>query len=740
MRQTLKNIYFSFPIQLLLVHLKKHQLLLVFWAILFLIITKSFGLKFGIPYLFLDPEYLGKVNMLSFLLIGLAFGGFVMTWNVTHYILNSFRFPFLATLEYPFTKYCLNNSLLPLSFLGTYFAMVIGFQSNVEYQLNIKIISELSAFLLGAVIMVTFSLIYFFNTNKDIYKIFGLNKEDFEKPDKPTELEEPDNLEKLWRVDFFLSGLLSTRRVRKVSHYDSSMLRVVFRQHHINAVLIGGIAMLMLFSFSFLMDYKLFRIPAGASLLLLFSILIMLLGAFSFWMRGWKTIGFVAVFMLINAMIHYNLFNYISQAKGINYDSEVKTYTRAQLSKESPPTIIDKDISHTLSILEKWKSKMVAMGNNKPKICFINTSGGGLRAANWTLNVLQNADQVLDQKLLEQTVLISGASAGMIGASYYRELFLRQKQGDIANCIDKQYIQNMSKDILNPICFTFIVNDFFIPWQKFEYNGASYSKDRGYMFEEMINENTNHVMNKNLLDYSIVEQKATIPMAILNATIVNNGQRLYMAAQPISYLTHPISDNPNNSVETDAIDFMTFFKDQQSHNLNYITALRMNASFPYITPPISLPSEPVMKVMDAGMRDNFGLETTTRFIHVFRKWIEENTSGIIILQIRDTPKTKDIKGKKRSSITDKLFNPIGNFYTNWSEFQDYYHDNLITYISTWTDHPVDIVRFEYIPQTTAQEVSLNWHLTTREKNNIINAINSEKNQEAMERLYKLLEK
>jgi hypothetical protein len=61
--------------------------------------------RLGFHYLFLDPEYFGKVTFFSFFLIGIALGGFIFVWNITSYILNSFRFPFLATFERPFLRY-----------------------------------------------------------------------------------------------------------------------------------------------------------------------------------------------------------------------------------------------------------------------------------------------------------------------------------------------------------------------------------------------------------------------------------------------------------------------------------------------------------------------------------------------------------------------------------------------------------------------------------------------------------
>jgi hypothetical protein len=44
---------------------------------------------------------------------------------------------------------------------------------------------------------------------------------------------------------------------------------------------------------------------------------------------------------------------------------------------------------------------------------------------------------------------------------------------------------------------------------------------------------------------------------------------------------------------------------------------------------------PVIDVMDAGLRDNYGQETSLRFAEAFDDWIKENTSGVLIIQVRD---------------------------------------------------------------------------------------------------------
>lgn len=59
---------------------------------------------------------------------------------------------------------------------------------------------------------------------------------------------------------------------------------------------------------------------------------------------------------------------------------------------------------------------------------FINVSGGGLRAAMYSMLMLQKCDSIAGGNLLDKTMMISGASGGMFATTYLRELFLQKKE------------------------------------------------------------------------------------------------------------------------------------------------------------------------------------------------------------------------------------------------------------------------------------------------------------------------
>src|SRR6185369_14477999 len=67
------------------------------------------------------------------------------------------------------------------------------------------------------------------------------------------------------------------------------------------------------------------------------------------------------------------------------------------------------------------------------------------------------------------------------------------------------------------------------------------------------------------------------------------------------------------------------------------TAVRMSATFPYVSPAVSLPTIPPRRIVDAGYYDNYGVDLLCSWVSKSCAWINENTSGVALIQIRAYP-------------------------------------------------------------------------------------------------------
>lgn len=746
MKKRILNIYYSFPFQLLIVHIRNNLLMLFIWLLLIIFITGSMGKKFGIQYLFLDPEYMGTVNIWSFFLVGFSLGGFFMTWNLTTYLLNAHRFPFLASLDRPFTKFCLNNSLIPLVFLFTYLGLAIHFQLYFEYWGIGTIFLNCFGFVLGIISLILVYALYFQFTNKDISyfikrKIIPPNLVKNITPGRRNVDLDHIKLDKnRWRVDTYLNEAFRPRLVRSVAHYDSSMLQSIFKQNHLNALLAQLGSLLTLVIFGSLMEYSIFIIPAGASIFILSSVIIAIMGAITYWFHAWSKTILIVSLLLINIFTSYEFLTHKNKAYGLDYKQTLAPYNYEHLGSICQNEVIENDKKHTEKILSNWKQKIQTPPTEKPKMIIFSVSGGGLKAALWSMQVMRKANEHLQGDLMKHTTLITGASGGLVGMSYLRELYLRQAQGENINPHEDQYINNMSKDLLNSITFALVTNDIFMPWMSFESGGHTYYKDRAYMFEKQLHINTNNLLNKSLGDYQQPEYEATIPMLFVTPSIVNDGRRMIISPQGVTYMMiAPIGTKKHGVIEVDAVDFGWLFQNQDAQNMRFSTALRMNATYPYILPNVYLPTKPGIEVMDAGFRDNYGLDSATRFIQVFKQWIKDNTSGVVIVQVSAFSKLQPVDPSDYQGLISSIFNPLG-IAGQILSLQEYEHDNSIGFIyDLLGEEMFDIIRFVYYPTNEDKDkASISFHITPKETQDVLNAFYLPENQESLKQLEELL--
>lgn len=727
----------SFPVQLLFNNIRRNIALLLVWVILIMAISRKLGSVYGIHYLFLDPEYLGQVNFWSFFIVGIAFGQLTMAFHVACYILDSHRYTFLGAQKRPFAHFSLNNSVIPLGVFFIYMVSLIRFQMNNEFAEPIEVIESISGLVVGTVTLLVIAFYYFLLTNRDIFKdVAGgvdkkLRKSGISRERMMRRFRETKDQHQRFPVHNFVTLGLRIRKIdQSVYKFDREAILKVFDQNHINSVIIGLLLIIILVLLGGFIENPVLQIPAAASSILLFTVGVVLLGSVSFWFRAWGFPFFVAILFVINLGVKKGFVTGMHAAKGLNYSGTPAPYKLDSLKEMHSLDIYYQDIHDTEHALENWKEKQA---KEKPKMIFLCVSGGGQRSALWSLNAMQKVDSVLDGTLMSRSTLISGASGGMIGAAYYRELYLRSRDNYL-NPNDPVFLEKISTDNLNPVVFSLLVNDSFLSFREFEYDGKYYKKDRGYAFEHSLNNNIDNVLDKKLWEYKKPEEEGAIPTMILSPTIANDGRKLYITSRSFSFMN---IDEDREKPNIRGVDFLRLFDEQDAQNLSFITALRMSASFPYITPTVSLPSKPRMEIMDAGIADNFGVSDALRFAYVFKDWILENTSGVVMIMIRDTEPNERIHARPIPSLLDRLTYPIASVYNNLSSIQDRKNDAHLEQAREWLGGNLDVVHLVYGAggELTEQErASLSWHLTTREKQTIVQSIESDQNKKALNQI------
>jgi hypothetical protein len=728
-----------FPFQLILGQLKYNLISMFYWALLFSIIADSFGSAFGVPFLFLSPEYKGEVNNWAFFLLGFSFGGFTMAFNTYSYIKLGPRYQFLAAVSRPFFKFCVNNSLIPLTFLIFYLIQMVSYQSKLEFTDIWTITMFCISLITGAFLFILLSIFYFFPTtrNKHIEP-----KDDSVQTPINSVLSKQLKWYNYFRIErkrpfIYIGKRFRLHQSRNISHLDQEVIEQVFAQNRINATMFEILTITSFFILSFFRDFPILEIPAGMSIVLLLTMIHMIFSAMMSWFHRWTyPIIFAAIFIMNFASTRTGMFKYTNYAYGLNYSTDVlqefsvEQIRKAGIQEETKEPSKGKYIQ----LLNNWKSQTKI---EKPKLIIINTSGGGSRSALWTFTVLQNCDKGTNGKLTSQLQMITGASGGMVGASYFRELLHLNRIGKINSLYDREYRLNLGKDLLNKLAFSASTNDMFIRFQTFEHNGNSYTKDRGYAFEEHLHENTKNVLRHDLGYYEKPEKRGLVPVMIFSPTIANDGRRLLMSSQSLRFLTEGNSESSNRSNSYENIDYQSFFAKNDPQKIRFSSVLRANATFPFIMPMVTMPTYPEMQLMDAGIRDNYGTRTTMEYLSQLSEWINENTSGVIIIEIRDTKRILNNESYHSVSMLDKITLPFGNIYSNFPRTQDFDQEQLIKTASKSYPFKLDVITFNLREQSN-DRISLSWHLNAQEKSKIEKAFYSKANQYSYQRLLKAL--
>jgi hypothetical protein len=136
---------------------------------------------------------------------------------------------------------------------------------------------------------------------------------------------------------------------------------------------------------------------------------------------------------------------------------------------------------------------------------------------------------------------------------------------------------------------------------------------------------------------------------------------------PIPVARQDDLDNDNdgtfrNSFSISALELFKLDPDAMPA-LTLAAAARMSATFPFVSPAVNLPTNPPLRVVDAGYYDNYGVHLANAWLLQNRDWIRRNTSGVLVLQIRDAVSKRDRMGvpSEARGFFDQVFQGAGLF-------------------------------------------------------------------------------
>ena len=286
-----------------------------------------------------------------------------------------------------------------------------------------------------------------------------------------------------------------------------------------------------------------------------------------------------------------------------------------------------------------------------PKLVVVAISGGAYRAAFWGGLVL---DRLREESrrggklegFAQSIRLLTGASGGMVPASY----FVLLPPDDIARPGAARIIDQITQDIappgetspthsrdsLSPIAQQLVQRDFFnafSPWPS--------AGDRGVALERQWKR-----LDKATFATLRPEEEAGRRASLIFAPMIaETGQPLLISNLDLSQISRP-----------EDMQTLELFRalPEAAGELKLSTAVRMSATFPFVTPPASLPTRPSLHVLDAGYLDNYGMGVALGYLKqpAVLDWVAGNTSGVILVQINAFPAKPPAPGAVGKSCQD----------------------------------------------------------------------------------------
>ena len=702
----LRKVSRFYPLQLPFFQLRRHPFLMGVWGIFWAMGLGFIGQGVGVEMIFLSPGEGLPDPVWGAFAWGIAFGIFTTAYHLSTFLLDAHHAGFLLHTGRNFIfLYALNNSLLPLAFLFFYLA-----RYNKLHVDSPSLQAEVIALLLGTALVWGLALLYFGRWKLSLRALRALLRTRAVVAQPPRgEAGRPSS--GLWllsggeRVGYYLSipgGILAVSR--QIPHGAAlRLMESILTRGHLAALILEVIIIGLVFLWGYLQGVTDIYLPASVVVLVVGAMIMMLLGALDYWLKRVGT-GFMA-FMALFALLAWKIACEARRGSpvfGLSYD-RLWPYTppiwRPEVSDQ-----IAADSALFARILER---RLAARNNPRPPFLWVTVSGGGWRSAYWTFLNLYLLDSLSNGRFYQALTGITGASGGLIGATYWRELHLfhPDRPPRIAEA------NRLTQDLLNPI-FSSGLLGLLSPnayWTD-TLTRITYPKGRDYAFETHLIKNTNAFHEHRLKDYAPYEENGLTPLIIFTPACLSNSLQLIISPLPLSFLCW--ADRSPVAIELRRL--------LPADRMRITSALRMNAAFPFVLPAVRLPTRPALDIIDAGAIDNLGQSLTLRLLWKQRHFLAARTSKVIWIEIRDLP--PPVFHASASTHSPNAFQTgLGGLYSAFAESR--YHPMSLNLEVLRTLYPIPIEKYVlyYAPGPEGYTPPLGFTLLPQDRRSLHNA-------------------
>jgi hypothetical protein len=254
----------------------------------------------------------------------------------------------------------------------------------------------------------------------------------------------------------------------------------------------------------------------------------------------------------------------------------------------------------------------------RPRMILVAAAGGGIHAAGWTARVLTGLKEDLGDRFDHKVAVVSGVSGGSVGSFFY----LRSLAGyPRESLMPSEAFNGAVKSSLEDVALSLLRGD------------------RGAALEQSFSDHA-QARNADLHELATNVGK-NFPVVIFNATMAQ-------AARPLVFTN---SAFPDDSRDVGALkgSIRSFDRQCANQDANVETAVRMSATFPFVSPAARAHLNCLSEhLVDGGYYDNYGLTSLNTWVRQAvgqERWEGKGTLAdvpeILLLQIVSFPKDED---------------------------------------------------------------------------------------------------
>jgi hypothetical protein len=334
------------------------------------------------------------------------------------------------------------------------------------------------------------------------------------------------------------------------------------------------------------------------------------------------------------------LFSVLTGLGGTDHQFKV---TRQRTGNRLPPD----------AVVNAWANHYKLQNASDPKVAIIvATAGGGIRASAWTAEVLAGLQEDCGPEFGSSLLLVSSVSGGSVGSMFALAAYDPLDRSFPAKDTDlKQVRFDAGRSSLASVGWGLLYPDVA---RTVPFLGAFFSPediDRGWALESAWTSGWKNPPN--MSDWRADTARGTRPAVIFNATAAESGQRFIVASTDIV----PGKD-----------EAIRFFRDYPGLDLPVVTAARLSASFPYVSPEDRASEGPEKlryHVGDGGYYDNSGILSALEWLAESRATFSDYK--VIFVLIDSAPGAN--KDAQSWSWQRQLIGPVGTLLSMRSNSQ-----------------------------------------------------------------------